>query len=64
MYIHNKDIMIPEEIITHGSLVQESMGEYHNIVSSKLWEPTDTKEKYQDEHFLWIFPLGKFKSQS
>ena len=29
--------MLPKEIITYGSLIQEYMGEYHNIVNLKQW---------------------------
>ena len=53
--------MQPQEIITHGSLVQEDMGKCLNILNSKRWEPTDIKEKYQGEHLPLIFPLGGFK---
>ena len=41
--------MQPEEIITYGSFVWEDMSEYRNIVTSKRWETTYTKEKSLDE---------------
>ena len=50
--------MRPEELITYGSLVQEDMGEYHNVFTPKQWEPTDIKEKSQDEPLPMNFPLG------
>ena len=43
--------MKPEELINYGSLVQEVMGEYRNIVTPKRWEPTDIKEKSEDYPF-------------
>ena len=47
--------MQPEGIITHGYLVQESMGEYQNIFDSKRLEPTDTKEDaFAFELFHWV----------
>ena len=55
--------MRPEDLITYGYLVRKTMGEYCNIVASNWWEPTDIKEKSQDEHFPLIFPLGKLNSQ-
>ena len=33
LHIFDKDVMLPEEIITYGSLVQQDMGEYLNIVN-------------------------------
>ena len=34
------------------------MGEYHNIVDSKRWEPTDIKETSHDEHLTLEFSTG------
>ena len=48
--------MQPEEIITYGYLFQEAISEYHKIFTSKQWEPTDIKEKSQDEPLPLIFP--------
>ena len=44
--------MQPEDIITYGSLVQEAMSQYHNIVDSKKCEPTDNKVTYKYELLL------------
>ena len=41
----DEDVMQPDEIISYGSLVQEAMREYHNIVDSKQWEPNDREKK-------------------
>ena len=37
------------------------MGEYHKIVTSQRWEPTDIKENYQDEHFPLDFTTGEIE---
>ena len=42
-------------IITYGSLVQEAMREYSNIVDIKQWEPTDI-EIFKDNQ-LWQLKL-------
>ena len=44
--------MLPDDIITYGYLVQESMHEYYNIVDSNQWGPIDSKIKSKDEHLL------------
>ena len=44
LFVCEEDQIQPEYIINYGSLVQEAMGEYHNIVDSKWWDPTDIKE--------------------
>ena len=50
--------MRPEDLITYGYLVRKTMGEYCNIVASNWWEPTDIKEKSQDENFPLNFSTG------
>ena len=47
--------MQPKELIKYGSLVQQDMSEYHNIVTSNQQEPTDIKEKSQYENFPLYF---------
>ena len=42
-------IMSPN-ILGWENTLQESTGEYRNIVTSHWWEPTDTKEKSQNDH--------------
>ena len=42
--MYDEVVIRPDEIITYGSLVKEDMREYHNIVDSKRWEPTDNKK--------------------
>ena len=42
----------PDDIITYGTLVQEDMCEYRNILDSKRWEPTDSFKKSQDQPLL------------
>ena len=46
------DVISLEDIITYESLVQDYMHEYHNIVDSNQWKPTDSKEIYQDGPLL------------
>ena len=43
------NVISPEALITYESLVQEATHEYRNLVYSKRWELTNTKEKYQDQ---------------
>ena len=37
------------------------MGEYCNIVTSKRWKTTNTKEKYQDDHLPLKFSTGSIE---
>ena len=37
------DVIIPDELITYESLIQEDTREYRNLVDSKLWEPATGK---------------------
>ena len=46
------DVISREDIITYESLVQEDTREYRDLVDSKLWEPTTSKEIYQDQPSL------------
>ena len=41
LHICDDYVMELKDIIAYGSFVQEAMGEYCNIVTSKQWEPTD-----------------------
>ena len=43
------DVISQEDLITYESLVQESTRKYHDLVDSKRWEPTTSKEKSQDQ---------------
>ena len=43
------DVLSQEYIITYESLVQKAMQEYRDLVDSKRWEPTTSKEKSQDQ---------------
>ena len=52
MCMCDEDIMKLDEIITYGSLVQEAMREYLNIVDSKRREPTDSKKRSKYEPLL------------
>ena len=61
-----KDVMQTDDIITYGSLVQESFQEYSNIFESKWWEPTDIENISKDEYLLLTastvaieFPVNK-----
>ena len=46
------DVISQEDLITYESLVQEATREYRNLVNSKRWEPTTSKEKSQDQPSL------------
>ena len=52
LHICDKGSIQTEDFITYGYLGQEDMGEYHNIVTSKQWEPTDIKESLKMSIFL------------
>ena len=47
MYVISK-----EDIITYKYLVQEATREYRDLVDLNWWEPTTSKEKYQDQPSL------------
>ena len=46
------DVISQEDFITYESLVKEATREYRDLVDSKRWEPTTSKEKYQDQTSL------------
>ena len=46
------DAISQEDLITYESLLQEATREYRNLVDSKRWEPTTSKEKSQDQPSL------------
>ena len=46
------DVLSQEYLITYESLVQEATREYRDLVDSKRWEPTTSKEKSQDKPSL------------
>ena len=41
-----------EDLITYESLVQEATREYRDLVDSKQWEPSTSKEKSWDQPSL------------
>ena len=45
----NTDVIKPEYLVTHDSLLQEALCEYRNLGGSKWWKPTTCKEKSQDQ---------------
>ena len=42
--ICDKDVMQPDELITYGSLVQEDMGEYRNVLPQSGGNPLISKK--------------------
>ena len=44
LFVSDEYFMQLDDIITNGSLVQKYIGEYHKIVDSKQWEPSDSKK--------------------
>ena len=46
------DVILPEELITYESLVQEATREYHDLVYSNQWDLATGKDKYQDQPSL------------
>ena len=52
IFVCDKDVMRPDDIITCGSPVQEAMCGYRNIVDSKRWEPTYSKKSSKDKTLL------------
>ena len=43
LFVCGGDVMQTDDIITYGSLFEETLREYRDIVDSKRWEPTDIK---------------------
>ena len=43
------DVLSQEDLIPYESLVQEATREYRDLVDSKRWEPSTSKEKSQDQ---------------
>ena len=43
------DVISQEDIITYESLLQEATQEYHDLVYSKRWELSTSKEKSHDQ---------------
>ena len=46
------DVISQEDLVTYESLVQEATREYRDLVDSKWWEPTTSKENSQDQPSL------------
>ena len=52
LFVSDEYFMQLDDIITNGSLVQKYIGEYHKIVDSKQWEPSDSKKNRNVSLFL------------
>ena len=58
----DEDVIQTYDIITYGFLVQEALREYRNIVDSKRWEPTDSKNVSKDKPLLLMVYIVEIES--
>ena len=58
----DEDVIQTYDIITYGFLVQEALREYRNIVDSKRWEPTDSKNFSKDKPLLLMVYIVEIES--